>query len=343
MVLDTSDYVSRINNVLSDSNTYAPLKSDLAGNIERQLNKFIYMLFTKNRISQQTYRYFHSTNSIAPRISQQTYRYFHSTDSIAPRIYGLPKIHKTDFSFRPIVYLIYSPLYNLSKFIAVLLTPLIGAHGFTLKNSYEFVGQLKNWTISRDECMIWFGVISLFTKVPVDVAKTVVLERLKKDDTLDNRCDLTLTDIITSLNLCLDNTYLYFRGKFYRQILCRNGLTHFCQNCKFSDGEYRERSNVNFFKPPKFWRRYVDDTFANIKKTEVDKFHKHNNGIEASIKYTIEHETNNSISFLDVCVTRKASGESMTTIYKKLTHTNRLLYFNSVHFMSQKQGFVKFF
>ena len=66
--------------------------------------------------------------------------------------------------------------------------------------------------------MVSFDVISLFTKIPVDVAKTVELERLKKEDALDDRSDLTLTDIMTALNLCLDNTYLYFRGKFYRQI-----------------------------------------------------------------------------------------------------------------------------
>ena len=84
-----------------------------------------------------------------------------------------------------------------------------------MKNSYEFVEQLNNLTISYDECMVSFDVISLFTKIPVDVAKTVVLERLKKDDTLNDRSDLTLIDIITALNLCLDNTYLYFRGKFY--------------------------------------------------------------------------------------------------------------------------------
>ena len=34
----------------------------------QRVNKFVYMLFTKNRISQQTYRYLHSTDSIAPRI-----------------------------------------------------------------------------------------------------------------------------------------------------------------------------------------------------------------------------------------------------------------------------------
>ena len=106
----------------------------------------------------------------------------------------------------------------MSKFIAVLLTPLVGANGFTVKNSYEFVEQLKDLTISHDEWMISSDVTFLFTKIPVDVAKTVVLERLKKNDTLDDRSDLTLTDIMTALNLCLDNTYLYFHGKFYRQI-----------------------------------------------------------------------------------------------------------------------------
>ena len=153
VVLDKSDYHSKTNDLLSDSNTYTPLKSDLTGNIEHKLNKFVYMLFTKNRIS------------------QQTYRYLHSTDFIAPHIYELPKIHKTGFPFPPIVSFINSPLYNFSKFIAVLLTPLVGTNGFTVKNSYEFVEQLKNLTISHDECMVSFDVISLFTKIPVDVAK----------------------------------------------------------------------------------------------------------------------------------------------------------------------------
>ena len=183
MVLDKSDYDARINDLLSDSNTYTPLKSDLTVNIERKLNKFVYMLFTKNCIS------------------QQTYRYLHNTDSIAPRVYGLPKTHKTGFLFRPIVSFMNSPPYNLPKLIAVLLTPLVGANGFTVKNSYEFVEQLKCLTINHDECMVSFDVISLFTKIPVDVTKTVVLERLKKDDTLDDRFDLTLTDIMTALKI----------------------------------------------------------------------------------------------------------------------------------------------
>ena len=49
-------------------------------------------------------------------------------------------------------------------------------------------------------------------------------------------------------------------------------------------------------------------------KTEVDEFHNHVNDIEAGIKFIREHEANNSIPFLDVCVTRKGSWELMTRI-----------------------------
>ena len=103
------------------------------------------------------------------------------------------------------------------KFIAVLLTQLVGVNGFTVKNSYEFV-DIKDLVIHHDECMVSCNVMLLLTKIPVDVAETVVLEQLKEDDARDNRSDLTLTDIMTALNLCLDNTYLYFHGKLFCQI-----------------------------------------------------------------------------------------------------------------------------
>ena len=90
-----------------------------------------------------------------------------------------------------------------------------------------------------------------------------------------------------------------------------------------------------FLNPPKFWKRYVDDTFVIIKKTQVDEFYNHINDIEASIKFIIE--TDNCIPFLDVCVTPKASGQLMRKIYKKPMHTNQYLNFNSAHSMSQKQ------
>ena len=65
MVFDKSDYDSRINDLLSGSNTYAPLKSDLTGNIERKLNTLAATLifFLKNRLFSGAKDFFFVTTS----------------------------------------------------------------------------------------------------------------------------------------------------------------------------------------------------------------------------------------------------------------------------------------
>ena len=105
------------------------------------------------------------------------------------------------------------------------------------------------------------------------MAKTVVSERLKKDDTLDNRPDLTLTDIVTALNLCLDNTYLYFRGKFYRQIFgvaMRSPVSVLIANLVMEIVE--EGAMSTFLNPPKFWGDMLMTRLLLLKKQKLMNF-----------------------------------------------------------------------
>ena len=67
--------------------------------------------------------------------------------------------------------------------------------------------------------MLSFDVVSLFTKIPVHIAKSVIFDRLKCDSELKIRCKLNINEIMNALDLCLDKTYLYFCKKFYRRIL----------------------------------------------------------------------------------------------------------------------------
>ena len=72
---------------------------------------------------------------------------------------------------------------------------------------------------------------------------------------------------MTALNLCFDNTYLYFRGKFYGQIFgvaMGSPISVIIANLVMENVEEGEMST--FLNPPKFWRRYVDDKFVIIKK-----------------------------------------------------------------------------
>ena len=60
--------------------------------------------------------------------------------------------------------------------------------------------------------------------------------------------------------------------------------------------------------------------------------------IEASFKFTIEYEKEDTLPFLDIMVMKKKGGILVTKIYIKETHTNRYLNYESRHSQQQKQG-----
>ena len=60
-----------------------------------------------------------------------------------------------------------------------------------------------------------------------------------------------------------------------------------------------------------------------------------------SIKFTHEEETNNSIPFLDTHIHRRHNGSVKVKVYRKKTHTNQYLAFDSHHPLHQKMGVIR--
>ena len=90
--------------------------------------------------------------------------------------------------------------------------------------------------------------------------------------------------------------------------------------------------------PP--WLRYVDDTFTAVHRDEIDVLHEHLNRQNADIQFTKEIEENGKIPFLDCLVTRD-NNKLKTTIYRKLTHTDRLLDQSSYNPTSHKATTIR--
>ena len=56
---------------------------------------------------------------------------------------------------------------------------------------------------------------------------------------------------------------------------------------------------------PLFYRRYVDDTIALFRSKEAaESFLEYINRLHPNIKFTIEHENNNKLAFLDILIER---------------------------------------
>ena len=60
-----------------------------------------------------------------------------------------------------------------------------------------------------------------------------------------------------------------------------------------------------------------------------------------NLKFTCETEVNNSLSFLDVCVKRKPTGELSTSIYRKPTWSGLYLHFHSFVPIHYKRNLVR--
>ena len=76
----------------------------------------------------------------------------------------------------------------------------------------------------------------------------------------------------------------------------------------------------------------MDDTFVIWPhgQDELHHFHQHLNSQHPSIQFTMEEEKDHKIAFLDVLVTR--NGDRLaTSVYRKPTHTDRYIPFNSNH------------
>ena len=77
---------------------------------------------------------------------------------------------------------------------------------------------MRDKTLNACEELVSFDVVSLFTKIPVDLAVKVAEERLREDASLGQRTSLPVEDIIHLLSFCLKTTQFAYNGTYYQQI-----------------------------------------------------------------------------------------------------------------------------
>ena len=88
---------------------------------------------------------------------------------------------------------------------------------------------------------------------------------------------------------------------------------------------------------PKYYRRYVDDIFLMFeKKNHLKKFLKYMNSRHQNIKFTFEEEQNNTITFLDISITR-VGNELQTSLFQKKTFSGVYLILTATHHLNTKR------
>ncbi|XP_075980176.1 uncharacterized protein LOC142979382 isoform X1 [Anticarsia gemmatalis] len=307
VVMNTTDYQQKVRDLLCDNKVYKPVSYNPTTRVTRRIRTLIQD--NKDLFTEDEYERLYKPKSHQP-----------------PKLYGLPKIHKSNVPLRPIVSQIASPTYDLAKYVASVLQPLVGNTPSFVKDSRHFVQIIKDLRLESGDVMVSFDVESLFTNVPIKECLDVVKTKLEDNEMPFNYIDL--------LKNCLDGNYFLFQGQHYLQIdgvamgspvapaLANLWMEHF-----------EEKALALGPKTIRLWKRYVDDIFCIIQggQQEVDQYLEHLNSIHPKMRFTYEMETDRSLSFLDVRVAAKPDGSLSHCVYRKPTHTDRYLHATSHH------------
>ena len=104
-----------------------------------------------------------------------------------------------------------SPTYGLSTYLADILSPMVGNTEYIVENSYKFADFIRSKTLDAEHKLVSFDVISLFTKIPVDLAIKVAEKRLREDISRKENIH-TCQSSTEFLSLCLNTSNFVFEG-----------------------------------------------------------------------------------------------------------------------------------
>ena len=253
-----------------------------------------------------------------------------------------PKIHKPDTPLRPIVSSCGSVTYGVAEELAKILKPLVGKSPHHITSTQDFVEQARQIKLEPGECLSSY-VSALFTSVPIDPALKVIKGSIGQGHHPQGRTAIEVGDIILLMEFCLKNTYFSFQGQFYEQVegaAMGSPVSPIVANLYM---EYFEaKSSKHCPPPPKFWCRYVDDTFVIHKEVNKQGFLQHINSVDPAIRFTVEdNKEDGSIPFLDTIVKPEVDGSLSITVYRKPTHTDQSLQWDSHHYLSAKFSVIQ--
>ena len=204
--------------------------------------------------------------------------------------------------------------------------------------------RLLMFFVSLPKCSSWLTNIFFITLYFVahesvyDPTSLQYWKLLEEDTSLHQRTSMAVKHINWLLEFCLTNTYFSFQGKLYEQkdgAAMGSPISPIAANIFMEDFENRALATSPC--TPKIWKRFVDDAFTIIKKNQKQTFLEHLNSINNNIQFTSEDPgEDGSIPFLDMLIIPDGEGRLKTTVYRKPTHTNQYLHWDSHHDIPSK-------
>ena len=175
--------------------------------------------------------------------------------------------------------------------------------------------------------MVSFDVKSLFTSVLLTKPINIILDHAYKRKEIS--VVLAKNRMKKLLTLCMKNIHFTLNNEIYVQndgVAMGSPLGLILANV--FTVELESTLVPRLHQHVKKWRRYVDETFAYVKKKSIDYVLTTLNSFHANISFTYEKENNSQLPFLDVLFIRNGTHLD-TTVYREDTHNDLHLHWDA--------------
>jgi hypothetical protein len=261
------------------------------------------------------------------------------------KFYGLPKTHKEKGKWkcnipplRPICPDQGTETTCTGKLIAYYLSPIMMNLPSYLKNSYELVKLLATIKdLPTDAVLLVADVENLYPSIPIRqgherIAK--VLMELKQGTQAERQFILSL------LEVQLENNCFEFNNQFYKQVKgvpMGKAWAPAVASIYLAEWEAQVFQQTNIV--PLLYKRYIDDILCILPTRQSAETLLHcMRNLDSNIRIS-EYTVGSAVHFLDVNM-KIEHRQIVTTLYKKPTHLQVLLHYQSAHSTSLKLNIV---
>ena len=231
--------------------------------------------------------------------------------------------------------------YNTAKFVTKILQNYWGKTSSFVKDSTDFIQKIKDLSINpEEETSVSFDVSVLFTSIPVPVALQVISSKISTCTNFTNICKIPTEKFIKLVEFTLTNFIFCFNRKFYKQLQGRAMGAPVSPVIANIYMEYFESLAIPASPTLiRWWFRYVDVVHSATRNDQVNQLQEHLNSIDPHIKFTIELPGTDGLTFLDTLI-EPTPNSIESTVYRKLTHTDRYLDYSSNQPISAKLSVI---
>ena len=328
------DYLQKLDRIVNDSTKFSNVEKGKRKNAKHPLLK-------RQEEIKETIK-----EHLKPFISKELCKKLMPRGTNTGKLYGTCKVHKPSNPVRPIVSMVNTPVYELSKYLDNIIKPLI-PQKFSLSSNSEFIQQMSKFEHKPGDYCVSFDVASLFTNIPLAETIESVAEKYCAT-TSKNRPTIPKASLIFLLK-CATGGIFSHRKKLFKQtdgVSMGNPLAPTLANFFMGNMEIdvmnRIASKDNNIPKPAMYARYVDDVFCIFRKDEnFELFLKELNEYHPNLMFTYEFG-GESLPFLDTKITLEPTSFN-SAVYRKATDTNVIMNFESVAPEKWKTALAKWF